>query len=452
MHIRVVKNTRPDKLKGTPVATQKLNFYIASILNPQNDQKCDYFPHGLLVAEGRGAKAKIKDLLALETGVKKYGKLMTPKNTKDFGHSVIMPGFFDMHFHWVQDDVREMPKDSLLEWLQKYTFPTEMKFKDKSYAKNKASIFFKNLLAHGTVGGACYSSIHEHAIDAAVKRAKGHYVIGNVLMNMNSPEELTQSEDESIHLTKKLIQKHGKKHCFTPRFAITTTPKVMKEGSKLADKAGCFKQTHLSETPNEIEFVLSIYKRIPGFENVKSYTEIYQKTGMLGKRSLMGHGIHLSESELRVLSKTKTSIVHCPTSNAPLKENGLGSGLFNFKKIEKAKVRWALGSDIGGGPFLSMFDVMRSFVEQHQKKGQKDATFIKALYRSTLAGAELMEMGKTAGNLNKGKELSFIVVPLKKEKLEESAESVLKSIITPHRANRHEYADLVKEVCFQGKF
>lgn len=434
------------------MATQKLNFYIASILNPQSDLKCDYYPHGLLVAEGTGAKATIKDLLPLEKGVKKYGKLMTKKNTKDFGHSVIMPGFFDMHFHWVQDDVREMPKDSLLEWLEKYTFPTEMKFKDKAYAKKRAVEFFKKLLSHGTVGGACYSSIHEHAVDAAVKSAKGHYVIGNVLMNMNSPEELTQSEDESLNLTKKLIAKHGTKHCFTPRFAITTTPKVMKEGSKLADKAGCFKQTHLSETPNEIEFVLSIYKKLPGFENVKSYTEIYERTGMLGKRSLMGHGIHLSDKELSVLSKTKTSIVHCPTSNAPLKEQGLGSGLFDFKKIEKAKVRWALGSDIGGGPFLSMFDVMRSFVEQHQKKGLKEATFVKALYRSTLAGAELMGLGKKAGNLNKGKELSFIVVPLDQERVHDSAESVLKSIIVPHKNNRHKYADMVKEVCYQGKF
>src|SRR5690606_34631129 len=136
----------------------------------------------------------------------------------------------------------------------------------------------------------------------------------------------------------------------TPRFAITTTPKVMKEGSKLADKAKCFKQTHLSETPQEIDFVLSIYKQLSGFEKVKSYTEIYEKTGMLGKRSLMGHGIHLSDKELKILSKTETSVIHCPTSNAPIKEKGLGSGLFNFKKVEKSKVRWALGSDIGGGP------------------------------------------------------------------------------------------------------
>jgi len=174
------------------VATQKLNFYIATILNPQSDDKCDYYPHGLLVTEKKGKGASIKDILPLEKGVKKYGKYMSPKNTKDFGDAVIMPGFFDMHFHWVQDDVREMPKDSLLGWLEKYTFPAEMKFSDKKYAYSKAEGFFKKLTAEGTVGGACYSSIHEHAVDAAMKRAKGHFVIGNVLMNMHSPDALTQ--------------------------------------------------------------------------------------------------------------------------------------------------------------------------------------------------------------------------------------------------------------------
>lgn len=433
------------------MALQKFKFFIGTILNPQDDKKCDFYAHGLLVIEGTAKKAKIKDLLPLEKGVKKYGSYMTNKNTHDLGHSLIMPGFYDMHFHWVQDDVREMPKDSLLGWLEKYTFPTEMKFKDKKYAQMRADFFFNKLIKHGTIGGACYSSIHEHAVDAAMKRAKGHFVIGNVLMNMNSPEELTQTEEESLKLTKRLIDKHGKKHCFTPRFAITTTPKVMKEGSRMADKAKCFKQTHLSETPQEIDFVLSIYKKLPGFEKVKSYTEIYEKTGMLGERSLMGHGIHLSTKELGILSKSKTSVIHCPTSNAPLKEKGLGSGLFDFRKIEKNKVRWALGSDIGGGPFLSMFDVMRSFVDQHQKKGHKSATYVKALYRSTLAGAQILGQNKISGNLNKGKEASFIVVPLPTNKFPADAESALESIIQPLNKKREKYEDLVSDVYFNGQ-
>jgi guanine deaminase len=429
--------------------TRKLKFYSAAILSPVDDKRCDYWSEGLLVVELKHKEHKIKDVLSLSEGKKKYAELMTKENTTVFKSSVIMPGFFDMHFHWVQDDVREMPKDSLLSWLEKYTFPTEMKYADKGHARKKAKGFFKKLNHTGTLGGACYSSVHEEALKAAMKEARGDFVIGNVLMNMNSPKLLTQTEEESLHLTKKFIKLFGKRHCFTPRFAITTTPRVMKKGSKMADEAGCFKQTHLSETPQEIEFVLALYREFPGFEKVKSYTEIYEKTGMLGKRSLMGHGIHLSSKELSILSKSKTSVIHCPTSNAPLKEKGLGSGLFDYRKIEKAKIRWALGSDIGGGPFLSMFDVMRSFVAQNARKKVPGATYVKALYRATLAGAEILGIGDKTGSLEKGKEANFIVV--KCAPSASDPEALLKKIITPYSKQRNHYDRLISAVYLQGK-
>lgn len=432
------------------MSKQNLRFYVATILNPINDKKCEYFNPGLLVVEEKKKGVVIKDLLALGKGLDKYEDFMSDENTTHFEDAIIMPGFFDMHFHWVQDDVREMPKDNLLTWLENYTFPTETKFANKTYAKKRAKEFFARLTTTGTIGGACYSSIHEHAVEAAIDNVQGHFVIGNVLMNMYSPKKLTQTETESLEITKRLIQKFKTKHAFTPRFAITTTPEVMSKGAKMADKAKCFKQTHLSETPNEIEFVLSIYKNIPGFEDVKTYTDIYERSGMLGERSLMGHGIYLSDKELKTLSKTKTSVIHCPTSNAPIKERGLGSGLFDFKKTEKAKVRWALGSDIGGGPILSMFDVIRSFVDQNAKKKVTGATHTKGLYRSTLAGAEILGLDKKTGNISPGKSANFIVVPFKGEAAK-NAELMLEKVVNTHKKKREDYDKMVSHVYLDGK-
>jgi guanine deaminase len=122
-----------------------------------------------------------------------------------------------------------------------------------------------------------------------------------------------------------------------------------------------------------------------------------------------------------------------------------------IKKVEKSKVRWALGSDIGGGPFLSMFDVMRSFVEQNKLKGVKGASFVKSLYRSTLAGAEILGVSKVSGNLNKGKEASFIVIPFHLDQPPKDPESLLKSIIGPLKNKREQYGDCVKSVYLNGK-
>lgn len=432
------------------MAMQNLLFHKGIILNPLNDKKCEFFKEGILVIKGNGPKARIHDLLSYTQAKSKYPQ-MNEKNTVDHKNSVILPGFFDMHFHWVQDDVRQMPKDSLLQWLEKYTFPTEMKFGVKTYARKKAKEFFLKLSQSGTLGGACYSSIHEHALVEAFDQVKGDFLIGNVLMDMNSPKKLSQTDAKALQLTKKMIQKFKSRYVFTPRFAIATSPKVMKEGSKMADKAKCFKQSHLAETHNEIEFVLSLYRKMPGFEDVKNYTEIYQRTGMLGKRSLMGHGIHLDSKELKILNQTQTAIIHCPTSNAPIEQNGLGSGLFDFKKIEKAGVRWALGSDIGGGPYLSMFDVMRSFVDQNLEKNIKGATFTKALYRASLAGAEILEIHKRTGNLAKGKEPNFIVVSLPDQTRPVNPEQTLELLVKPHRNERANFDSMVNHVSYRGE-
>ncbi|MBU6153919.1 MAG: amidohydrolase family protein [Bdellovibrionales bacterium] len=431
-----------------------MKFYRGVILNPKSDTVCEFMPDGVLVVSGPAGRAKIEAVLTWDRAQEKYGKAIRASNTFDFRDSVILPGFFDMHFHWVQDEVRTMPKDSLLQWLEKYTFPAEARFSDPAFAKARAREFFKRLARVGTFGGAIFSSIHDCALSAAMKESKGNFVIGNVLMTMNSPNELTQTEEEAIALTRKLLKKFGKRFAFTPRFAISTSPGVMKEGARLADRAGCFKQSHLSENLQEIDFTLSLYRGLRGFQKVKSYTEIYQSTGMLGSRSLLAHGIHLSRAELRILSRTRTAIIHCPTSNAPISEQGLGSGLFDFKKTERAGVRWALGSDIGGGPVLSMFDVMRSFVEQNARAGVKGASCIKALYRATLAGAEILGVSKQTGNFKKGKDATFLVVSLPgqgKPSQSTDAQSLLARILRTPGLDREAFDRLVQLSLYRGR-
>lgn len=422
-----------------------IKIYLCSFLNPISDTKCEFVRVGAIAIKNKNFFAKGD---AYEILKKFENQNIQIINIAD---KLIMPTFFDMHFHWVQDDVRLMPKDSLLEWLSKFTWPYEEKFKSIDYTKKKVVRFSKELLAVGTLGGACYASIHSHTVEMAIDQFKGDFVIGNVLMTMNSPKYLIQTEKNAIDTVKKLSAKYKSKYALTPRFAPTTSPVVMKATAKIAKKNKSFIQTHLSETENEISYVKSIYKNIKGFEKTKSYTDIYNKCGILSPKTIMGHGIYLSKEELLLLKKTKTSIAHCPTSNAPIKEKGLGSGLFNFKLIEKNKIQWALGSDIGGGPYLSMFDVMRSFVLQNKMKKVTGASFIKALYRATLAGAKILNVEKSNGNLEKNKWANFIVVTAPKRKTGESAEDILQSLVTPLKKDRTASGNLVEMTFYNGE-
>lgn len=434
-----------SRKKETCLATQQYQFYRATILNPLSDKACQYWPDGVLVVRNE----KIQEVLAYREACAKYLDHFTKKNLHEYPGQVLMPAFFDMHFHWVQDDVRLMPKASLLEWLEKYTFPTEARYANKTYARKKAKIFFKRLARVGTLGGACYSSIHDHALDYAMHEVVGDVLVGNVLMTMQSPASLTQKTQEAIQAAQRGMRKYGKRYILTPRFAVATDPVAMQKTAVEADRRGVFKQSHLSESPSEISFVMQLYRAMPGFEGVKNYTEIYQRARMLGPRALMAHAIHLKPVEWRLLARTRTALIHCPTSNAPLKECGLGSGLFDYRRAEKYKLRWALGSDIGGGPFLSMLDVMHSFVKQHGKAGRKDATHVKALFRSTLAGARILGVDKRAGNLQRGKEANFILVQGPRKPFAD-AETCLKKLLGQVK-KRSAYDGQVSATFYRGQ-
>ena len=121
-----------------------------------------------------------------------------------------------------------------------------------------------------------------------------------------------------------------------------------------------------------------------------------------------------------------------------------------FENIEKAGINWSLGSDIGGGPFLSMFDVMNSFVKQNKKRKNDRATFTKALYRSTYASAKILGLEKKSGNLDPGKSANFIFVSAPPKKRGEILESFLKRLICPRGISRNEYKDLVVETFLEG--
>lgn len=415
---------------------------MGQILNPLADDKCEFFRNGALELVQRGDNWEIGRCCGRSEAD------LDGAQVEDLDGQLIMPALFDIHFHWVQDDVRTMPKAKLLEWLEKYTFPAERKFEDRSYSKAKAREFFARLVKTGTLGGAIYSSVHEHALRDAQDAAVGHFAVGNVQMTMNSPDFLTQSKAEAVELSKRLAKEYGPRYALTPRFAIATDPETMQETAKAAKENGCFIQTHLSENTGEIEFVMEIYRKLPGFEDVENYTEIYERAGLLGPKTIMGHGIHLSQRELKLLAKTQTVIAHCPTSNAPIDQLGLGSGLFDWRRTERAGVRWALASDIGGGPILSMFDVMRSFVDQNRQAGV-ETTFVKALCRCTLAGAEAMGLEKLCGNFEAGKEANFLV--LAGENGAQSAEEVLEAVAQRGRERRDQYDSLPRRVYFQGE-
>ena len=105
----------------------------------------------------------------------------------------------------------------------------------------------------------------------------------------------------------------------------------------------------MSENRAEIAWVKKLYPERKG------YLDVYDHYRLLGPRAIYGHGIWLTEDELRRCHDTGTALAHCPTSNA-----FLGSGLFNLANAKKAArpVRVGLATDLGAGTSFSMLQTL----------------------------------------------------------------------------------------------
>ena len=59
--------------------------------------------------------------------------------THDYGSRVISAGFIDAHVHYPQTAIIASWGKRLIDWLDTYTFPEEMQFKDPAYATEIAA-------------------------------------------------------------------------------------------------------------------------------------------------------------------------------------------------------------------------------------------------------------------------------------------------------------------------
>ena len=174
----------------------------------------------------------------------------------DFGDSVIIPAFSDLHVHAPQYPQRGLGMDLLLaDWLSTYTFPQEAKFADMDYARQVYDAFLDDLIANGTMHAAVFGTIHRQSVEYLAGQMENRgfrALIGKVNMDMNSPDYLCETAGESVRETEEFLAdcsgNQYAKPIITPRFAPTCSKKLLEGLGKLAAKYGVGLQTHLVES------------------------------------------------------------------------------------------------------------------------------------------------------------------------------------------------------------
>ena len=390
----------------------ELLHFLADPAKVAEEESYQYFEDGLLVIKN-GLVAAVGNASELLT------TLPTTIEITQYENGLIMPGFIDPHVHYPQTEMIASYGEQLLEWLENYTFPEEKQFSDIEHGKRVAEFFLTQLLDAGTTTALVFGTVHKESVDAfftIAQQKKLRMICGKVLMDQNCPDDLSDTAVSGYSDSKSLIEKwHNTdrlQYAVTPRFAPTcSTQQMNKAGELLKEYPDVYLHTHLSENKAEISWVSELFPDSDG------YLDVYDKSSLLGRRSIFAHGVHLHDHECQRLSETNSAIAFCPTSNL-----FLGSGCFNLKQAEAFDINVGLGTDIGAGTSFSMLTTLNEGYKTQQLRGDKLSPF-KSFYLATLGGAVALDLEGIIGNFTQGAEADFIVLdyqatPLMKKRME----------------------------------
>jgi guanine deaminase len=330
--------------------------------------------------------------------------------------AAILPGLVDIHSHVPQYPVVARGRGHLLDWLHGCIFPRERTFTGPP-GQREAAAFFPELARHGTTTAMLYGAIYEDSCDAAfaaAAKAGLRVIMGKMMMDVGTYGSMQPRKVISVSMleSESLARKwHGAadgliEYAFSPRFALACSERLMREAATLATQLGCYVQTHLAETREECERVRHM------FPACRDYTEVYEKCGIVGPRTIFGHCIHLTDRERAALAAAGAAVAHCPTANLYL-----GSGIMPLAEHRAAGLKIGLGSDVAAGPELNMWQVMRSAIESQKvrgyyEKGTTTPTPAQALHLATQGAAEALGKGAIIGTLEVGKEADITVMDL----------------------------------------
>jgi guanine deaminase len=345
-----------------------------------------------------------------------------PADAIDLRPWVVLPGMVDLHAHLPQvPNVGLGYALPLLDWLDRLTFPTERSWADPAVAERLAPAIFRAFAAAGTTTVLAYGVVYEAAMDAAFRAAEAHgirAILGKVMMDRLTYDPTIEPStilERTLRESRALAERwHGAAdgrlgYAVTPRFAVSCTAELLRASAVLAADLGCWWQSHVSEDSFEIAEVGRL------FPDARDYVDVYDRAGALGPRSILAHAIHLSPREEARLAETGTRIAHCPTSNL-----FIGAGVMPLASRLAAGLSVGLGSDVSGGPELSLFGVMRTgaYAQQARRSLGADEAWIDRpalgpldwLRLATLDGARALGLDDRIGSIEPGKEADLIAV------------------------------------------
>jgi cytosine/adenosine deaminase-related metal-dependent hydrolase len=292
-----------------------------------------------------GARAEKGDLLVREGRIARLGVLEASETggvpCLDASGCAVLPGLVQTHLHLCQTLFRGLAEGlDLLSWLATRVLPLEAAH-DEASMRASAELAALELLLGGTTAVLTMESVRHAELVVDVLEASGlHGATGRCLVDREegAPAGFARSKEaeleETVALGRRIQARHGGRigFAFNPRFALSCSEGLLREGTLAARELGARLHTHCAESPHEIARV----REETGLSNVAYLHEV----GLTGPDVTLAHCVHLSPEDLRTLAGTGTHVAHCPSSNLKL-----GSGIAPVSELLHGGIGVSLGAD-----------------------------------------------------------------------------------------------------------
>ena len=326
----------------------------------------------------------------------------------DWRGGFVLPGLVDTHVHFPQLRILGGLGRTLLDWLEHVALPEEARMADVAYATGVAQRFVGALAGHGTTTALVFGShfgpataaLFDAAADAGLRVISGLVVSDRYLRPELHRTPLDAYRD-STELIRRFHRRGRLLYGVTPRFALSASEEMLEMcGTLLAEHDGLRVQTHVNESVAEIAEVSRL------FPWAADYLAVYERFRLTGALTVLAHDVHPTDSELERLATTRTSIAHCPSSNA-----ALGNGVFPLRRHVDARVRVALGTDVGGGTGFGMLkEGLQAHLMQRVSTDGMTLDPARLCYLATKAGAEAVGLAGEIGDFQPGKAADLVYV------------------------------------------
>ncbi len=316
----------------------------------------------------------------------------------DAGGKVAMPGLVNAHNHISMSLLRSYADDlPLMTWLTGHVWPFEACM-GRDDVRVGAELGMAEMLLGGTTTSADMYWMDE-AVAEAADRTGIRAVIGTSILDGKKDEF-----DRDFRALQKYVGHPRITLMVAPHAPYTCSRETLEYARDTAANAGLGLMIHVSETEDEQNIIAEKYGCTP--------VELLRELGLLNDKTLIIHGVFLSDGDIAILREHGCSVAHNPQSNMKL-----ASGIAPVARLVEAGVNVAVGTD---GPSsnndLDMWEELRA-ASLLAKVSSGDPCVLSAwdvLHIATAGGAKALGLEGVTGELREGLAADIILVDTEK--------------------------------------